>query len=102
MRAVIASYELLPRGLKLQSLSIGARHVSICVRSGATRCVCPVCGHRSARAHRRYHRTVSDLPWHGISVTLKILARRFLCDEPCCIFQAHSVIFLCLLPRSLA
>jgi transposase len=84
MRAVIASHELLPRGLKLESLSIEARHVSICMGSGATRCLCPVCGHRSARAHSRYHRTVSDLPWHGISVTLKIRARRFFCDDPSC------------------
>src|SRR5215218_6431523 len=84
MRTVIASHELLPRGLKLESLSIEAGHVSICVGSGATRCVCPVCGHRSARAHSRYHRTVSDLPWHGISVTLNIRARRFFCDDPSC------------------
>jgi aryl-alcohol dehydrogenase-like predicted oxidoreductase len=47
MRTVIASHELLPRGLNLQSLSIETGHVSICVGSGATRCVCPVCGHRS-------------------------------------------------------
>ena len=84
MRTVIASHELLPRGLKLESLSIETGHVSICVGSGATRCICPVCGHRSARAHSRYHRTVSDLPWHGISVTLKIRARRFFCDDPSC------------------
>jgi transposase len=84
MRTVIASHELLPRGLNLESLSIETGHVSICVGSGATRCVCPVCGHRSARAHSRYHRTVSDLPWHGISVTLKIRARRFFCDDLSC------------------
>src|SRR5918994_967408 len=84
MRTVIASHELLPRGRKLESLSIEVGHVSICAGSGATRCVCPVCGHRSARAHSRYHRTVSDLPWHGISVTLKIRARRFFCDDLSC------------------
>ena len=84
MRTVIASHELLPRGLKLESLSIETGRVSISVGSDSTRSPCPVCGHRSARAHSRYLRTVSDLPWHGISVTLKIHARRFFCDDPSC------------------
>jgi transposase len=84
MRTVIASHELLPRDLKLESLSIETGHVSICVGSGATRCICPICGHHSARTHSRYLRTASDLPWHGISVTLKIHARRFFCDDPSC------------------
>ncbi len=84
MRIVIASHELLPRGLKLESLSIETGRVSISVGSDSTRSPCPVCGHRSARAHSRYLRTVSDLPWHGISVTLKIHARRFFCDDPSC------------------
>ncbi len=84
MRTVIASHELLPRGLKLESLSIETGRVSISVGSDSTRSPCPVCGHRSARAHSRYLRTASDLPWHGISVTLKIHARRFFCDDLSC------------------
>lgn len=84
MRTVIASHELLPRGLKLEGLSIETGRVSISVGSDSTRSPCPVCGHRSARAHSRYLRTASDLPWHGISVTLKIHARRFFCDDLSC------------------
>jgi hypothetical protein len=34
--------------------------------------------------HSRYLRTVSDLPWHGISVELEVLARRFFYDEASC------------------
>ena len=84
MRTVIASHELLPRGLKLEGLSVETGRVSISVGSDSTRSSCPVCGHRSARVHSRYLRTVSDLPWHGISVTLKVHARRFFCDAPSC------------------
>jgi hypothetical protein len=36
MRTVGASHELLPKGLELESLSLGTGHVSICVGSGAT------------------------------------------------------------------
>lgn len=84
MRTVIADHELLPKGLKLESLSIETGHVSISVGSDSRRSPCPLCGHRSARVHSRYLRTVSDLSWHGISVTLEVCARRFFCDEASC------------------
>jgi transposase len=84
MRTVVASHGLLPKGLELESLSVETGHVSIHVGSGATRCICPVCGHGFSRVHSRYLRTVSDLPWHGISVALEVRARRFFCDEASC------------------
>lgn len=84
MRTVVASHELLPKGLELESLSLETGHVSICAGSGARRCICPLCGHTASRVHSRYVRTVSDLPWHGICVTFKIRACRFFCDETSC------------------
>ena len=84
MRTAIAPHELLPKGLQLESLSVETGHVSICARSGARRCICPVCGGGSSRVHSRYVRTVSDLPWHGICVTFKIRARRFFCEKSSC------------------
>jgi transposase len=84
VRTVVASHDLLPKGLELESLSVETGHVSIRVGSGATRCICPVCGRGSSRVHSRYLRTVSDLPWHGICVTFKIRARRFFCGETSC------------------
>jgi transposase len=84
MRTAIAPHELLPKGLQLESLSIETRRVSICVSSGTRRSVCPLCGRGSSRVHSHYLRTVSDLPWHGISVELEVRARRFFCEEPSC------------------
>lgn len=84
MRTVIANHKLLPRGLELESLSIEAGKVTIFASSGESGACCPVCGHDSPRVHSRYHRTVSDLPWHGVSVKLKVLARRLFCDEASC------------------
>ncbi len=84
MRTPIATHELLPKGLDLESLSIETGRVSISVSSGTRRSVCPLCGRASSRVHSRYARTVSDLPWHGISVELEVRARRFFCDEPSC------------------
>ncbi len=83
-RTAIAAHELLPEGLYLESPSVETGRVGIRVASGANRPRCPVCGIVSSRTHSRYLRTVSDLPWHGISVELEVRARRFFCDEPSC------------------
>jgi transposase len=45
---------------------------------------CPVCGMASRRVHSRYHRTIGDLPWHGLRVRLELAVRRFFCDTPDC------------------
>ncbi len=84
MRTANAPHELLPGGLYLESLSIGTGRVGIRVASEASRSRCPLCGLVSSRVHSRYSRAVSDLPWHGISVTLEVRARRFFCDEASC------------------
>jgi transposase len=84
MRTVMAKHDLIPRGLKLEGLSIEAGEVTIFVTSCASRARCPLCSHDSSRAHSRYLRTVSDLPWHGICVKLEVRVRRFFCDEASC------------------
>lgn len=63
--------ELLSKGLELESIDVESGRVSARVESGATGCVCPVCGRGSSRARSHYSHTVSDLLWHGISVALE-------------------------------
>ena len=84
MRTATATHKLLPRGLRIENLSIEPGRVSISVSSGSEGCACPMCGRSSSRAHSRYSRTVSDLPWHGVSVELEVRARRFFCEEASC------------------
>lgn len=84
MRTAIATHELLPKGLYLENLSIETGRLSISVVSGTGRPCCPLCGRGSSRVYSRYSRTVSDLPWHGISVELEVRARHFFCDEASC------------------
>ncbi|MDP9410393.1 MAG: ISL3 family transposase [Actinomycetota bacterium] len=76
--------ELVPEGLRTEHLVIDHGRVSIFVGSVAPSACCPACDRRSRRTHSRYWRTVSDLPWHGTPVTLKVRARRFFCDEASC------------------
>jgi len=84
MRTAITTHELLPEGLYLESLSIETGRVSISAASETRRSRCPLCGRGSSRVHSRYSRSVSDLPWHGITVELEVRARRFFCDGASC------------------
>jgi transposase len=73
-----------PAGLELERLIIKPHGVSLFVRTTTSRANCPVCGHRSSRVHSRYTRTVADLPWHGVPVTLHVRVRRFFCNDSSC------------------
>jgi transposase len=77
---------LLPeaQGLQLENVAIDAKTVSLSVASTRPSASCPVCGHKTARLHSHYRRTVADLPWGGRSVRLSLLVRRFRCSAPQC------------------
>lgn len=77
---------LLPeaQGLRLENVAIDAKTVSLSVASIRPSASCPVCGHKTAKLHSHYRRTVADLPWAGRSVRLSLLIRRFRCSTPEC------------------
>jgi transposase len=58
--------------------------VTLIARASPRAARCPVCEKRSTRVHSRYTRTLSDLPWQGIPVTVRLHVRRFFCDEGTC------------------
>src|SRR4030095_3969084 len=45
---------------------------------------CPLCGVPSSRVQSRYVRTLADLPWHAVAVSLRLTMRRFFCDTAGC------------------
>jgi transposase len=46
---------------------------------------CPKCRHPSNSLHSHYRRTVADLPWHGVTVSLQLQTRRFRCRNELCV-----------------
>ncbi|MBA3768536.1 MAG: transposase family protein [Acidobacteria bacterium] len=52
----------------------------------------------SSRIHSRYTRSVTDLPWHGVTVKLELRTRRFRCENSLCTKR----IFCERLPRAVA
>lgn len=79
-RTVLPAPKLLgPTGVRAyeNAITLAARTVSRVAR-------CPVCRKRSSRVHSRYTRTLADLPWQGIPVTVRLRVRRFFCDHKAC------------------
>ncbi len=86
---------LLPQGLKPQNITVSPSNLTVHAEVALTSARCPLCAHRSAKVHSRYTRTIADLPWRNVCVTLKIQARRFFCINRRC----NSAIFCERLPE---
>ena len=59
---------------------------------------CPGCQRPARRVHSRYWRTPADLPVVGVRVRLRLLVRRFFCDNSACDRKTFAERFLALLP----
>jgi len=71
-------------GLRIDDITIDNQGVVLTVRATRRTAPCPVCGHRSARVHGRYSRSLADRPCAGRQVTLWLHVRRFICRTPAC------------------
>jgi transposase len=57
--------------LNLISVRADANTITLTARTSSSVARCPVCAKQSLRVHSRYTRTLADLPWQGIPVTLR-------------------------------
>ena len=73
-----------PKDLELERLVVDRQRVTLLVNTMGSGAKCPVCGRYFGRVHSLYTRTVADLPWHGVPVSLHILLRRFFCENSSC------------------
>jgi transposase len=83
-----------PKLLDLIGIRSDANVITLAARTSSHVARCPACGKRSVRGHSRYTRTLADLPWQGIPVTIRVRVRRFFCEEANC----HRAIFAERLP----
>jgi transposase len=75
---------LLPEGLKPQNITVSPSNLTVHAKVALTSARCPLCAHHSPKVPSRYNRTIADLPWRNVCVTLKIQARRFFCMNRHC------------------
>jgi transposase len=74
----------IPRSLHVETLLLDEEGLTILAASEATEVRCPVCGDPADRVHSRYTRTLADLPWAGVAVSLHLHVRKFFCDNDAC------------------
>jgi transposase len=77
---------LLPGPSCLHLTDVSTSDAGISLELSATRVAvaCPSCSVLSSHVHSLYQRTVADLPWAGVPVTLHLHVRRFVCRHPAC------------------
>lgn len=71
-------------GLRLDGIDAVDGQITVTLKSVQAEPVCPLCGQISQSVHSWYWRKVADLPWAGISVELKLQARRLFCRNLTC------------------
>jgi transposase len=74
----------IPERLHVEALSFARDSVTIHASTDNPAPRCPCCEQPSSRVHGHYTRTLSDLPWGGVPVRLRVRVRKFFCDEPSC------------------
>ena len=61
-----------PLGFRCKYICLDQDSVILELVSVASTAVCPACEQSSHRIHSRYYRTLSDLPWMGMAVRLRL------------------------------
>src|SRR5215469_2798529 len=79
-----AALLLLPTGLEIDRIDVGATALTVSVTSTLPTSTCPLCGTPATRIHSRYHRTVADVTCGGRQVRLLLTVRKFFCDTHDC------------------
>ena len=73
-----------PSRLRLDLLRADYSSITAVMATTPTSSPCPLCDLPSSRVHSRYVRTLADLPWHGVAVSVQLTVRRFVCETDDC------------------
>lgn len=82
----VVSIPVVPSPAELVVEEVVVADDRICIRVACCRssAPCPKCGRAATRVHSRYTRTLADLPWQGLAVSLEVTTRKFYCRWRTC------------------
>src|SRR6266436_2190051 len=81
---------LLPPPLQVETLTLEDHGLTLDVKVTAPTAPCPTCAQPAARMHSDDRRTLADLPWATLPVSLSLQVRRFFCDTSSCPRQTFT------------
>jgi transposase len=70
--------------VRIETIQRQADYLEILLSPTTASATCPVCEQSSSRIHSGYQRSLQDLPCCGQVLRLRILVRRFFCDNAAC------------------
>src|SRR3954470_7869166 len=73
-----------PTSIRLEKIIQHPSSLTLVAKATGAQAECPRCRRLSTRVHSYYTRTVADLPWHGVAVSLHLRTRRFRCRNSLC------------------
>lgn len=79
-----ALHMLISPALSIIQILPEAEKVVLVARPKAGSSCCPACGGESRSVHSHYNRRLSDLPWYGRAVEVRLQSRRFRCGNALC------------------
>jgi transposase len=82
--ATTAILPFAPTESAIQQLTTTDDTIIVEARLTAPTASCPCCGVAASRRQSHYSRTLADLPWQGVPVRIRLVVRRFWCDNPVC------------------
>ena len=77
---------ILPNNVRIKICSIMFNDCSLLIYASTCQSssYCPVCRKKSTRIHSKYNRELSDLPVSGKAVRIKLMARKYFCENYSC------------------
>jgi|SRR5579864_1533734 len=73
-----------PAEVQVERLLAPKDHIILVLHAVRLSVPCPDCRQPCCRVHSHYERHLSDLPWNGIPVRVRLQTRRFFCDSVKC------------------
>ncbi|MDP9350196.1 MAG: ISL3 family transposase, partial [Chloroflexota bacterium] len=71
----------IPQQLHVEAVTFERGGVTVLTSTQEPEAKCPACRYLSRRLHSRYHRTIADLSWGGVSVRFFVRVRKLYCDN---------------------
>lgn len=77
---------ILPNNVRIKVCSLRFHSRSLLINGSTCQSgsYCPLCYKKSVRIHSKYNRELSDLPVSGSTVRIKLVARKYFCDNYSC------------------
>lgn len=73
-----------PTAISVSHFISKTHSIILVVQAVQQRSCCPKCQQPSTSLHSHYQRSIADLPWHGVTVSIQLHTRKFRCRNELC------------------